>query len=132
MMHPLTVLVDELRDEAGLAGRGVEKLDHETAKVESLPVERSADLLVYRFGVAQLDWKIFREEFVGAVDGLHRDRYVIEPHPNIVGRIHAQAILPSEKCVNNESHELRSATLIRPGGNLRPYLTRASGPEAPQ
>src|SRR5208283_4701808 len=79
MMHPLAVLLDELGDEDGLAGRVLDKFDDETAEMEILPVERSADLLIHRFGVAQLDWKIFREEFVGAVDGLHRDRDMIKP-----------------------------------------------------
>jgi hypothetical protein len=65
--------------------------------MEILPVERAADLIVERLGAAQFDRKIFREEIVSAVDGLYRDRNVIEPQANIVSRSHAETNLPSRK-----------------------------------
>src|SRR5271155_1127363 len=97
MMHPLAVPLDKLRDEARLAGRVLDQLDDKAAEMEILPVERSAHLLGDRFGAAQLDWKVLREELVRAVDGLHRDRNVIEPQANVVSRSHAQTNLPSRK-----------------------------------
>src|SRR5271154_4362524 len=97
MMHPLAMPLDELGDEAGLAGRVLDQLDHEAAEMEILPVERSADLIVERLGAAQFDRKILSEEIVSAVDGLHRDRNVIEPQTNVVSRSHAETNLPSRK-----------------------------------
>src|SRR5208282_4309268 len=64
-------------------------------EMKILPVERSADLVVERLGAAQLDRKILSEEIVSAVDGLHRDRNVIEPQANVVSRSHAETNLPS-------------------------------------
>src|SRR5579862_8339870 len=63
-----------------------------------LPIERSADLLVERFGAAQLDRKVLREKLVGTVDGLHRNRNVIELQTDIVSRSHAKTKLLSGKC----------------------------------
>src|SRR5277367_402462 len=97
MMHPFAMPLDKLGHEAGLTGRDLDQLDHEAAEMEILPVERSADLLVERLGAAQFDRKIFREEIVGAVDGLHRNRNVIEPQANVVSRSHAETNLPSRK-----------------------------------
>src|ERR1700689_2930725 len=65
--------------------------------MEILPVERAADLLVERFGAAQFDRKILREEIVGAVDRLNRDRNMIEPQANFVIRSHAETNLLSIK-----------------------------------
>ena len=98
MMHPLAMPLDELRYEAGLAGRILDQFDDEAAEMEILPVERPADLLVERLGAAQLDRKVLREKLVGAVDGLHRDRNMIEPQANIVSSSHAETNLPSTKC----------------------------------
>jgi hypothetical protein len=98
MMHPLAVPLDEFGDEAGPARRVLDQFDHEAAEVEILPVKGSTDLIVQRFGTAQFDWKILFKEFVSAVDGLHRDRNMIEPQANVVSRSHAQQDLLSEKC----------------------------------
>src|SRR5579862_4051047 len=82
MMHPLAMLFDEAADEGFLSGKIFDHLDREAAEPQVLPVKTAANLIVAALLVAKLRREMVLEKGVGLFNRPHRDRHVVEAHPD--------------------------------------------------
>src|SRR5271170_3472205 len=86
-MHPFAALFDVPADEGFLAREILDHLDREAAQPEVLPMEASANLVILALLATKMDRKVTLEKGVCAINRMHRDRHVVEAHPDTFNHV---------------------------------------------
>src|ERR1700733_8677615 len=113
MMHPLAVFIDEAADEGLLARQVLDHLDSEATEPQVLPIKAAADLLVAALLVAEMRREIALEKFVGALDRPHRDRHVVEAHPNPFNHVETGSLIRRKQTKSFFGHGVDSPRSTR-------------------